>query len=217
MICVLSLSCEGAWFRMEAHEVTQPEGGGVNGLHRNLHRNFPRRLPALEPGLRRGTLLTRTGRVGRVAILPTQVLVWMALVRAPHSAHRGQVAGPSGAQCSDTRPRRPGCSPMSKRATDMAVAEAPSAAMAMRVLKRRTNASSTKTTPATGALNAVARLAPAPVASKTRQSSQCPLRRNPGLPEARNRCRKSARGSARPLRLKTSLAGLPLRPPRRRK
>jgi hypothetical protein len=43
----------------------------------------------------------------------------------------------------------------------MAVAEAPSAAMALRVSNRRTNSSRTKTAPAIGALKAAARRAAA--------------------------------------------------------
>ena len=54
----------------------------------------------------------------------------------------------------------------------MALADAPSAAIAIRNSNRRTNSSSTKMAPAIGALNAVARPAPAPAASNTRQSGQ---------------------------------------------
>src|SRR5579871_3793859 len=52
----------------------------------------------------------------------------------------------------------------------MALAEAPSAAMAIRVSSRRTSSSSTKTAPAIGALNATASPAPAPAASRVRRS-----------------------------------------------
>src|SRR5271163_2087058 len=54
----------------------------------------------------------------------------------------------------------------------MALADAPSAAIAIRNSNRRTSSSSTKMAPAIGALNAVARPAPAPAASNTRQSGQ---------------------------------------------
>ena len=69
-----------------------------------------------------------------------------------------------------------GASPSSTCATEIAVAEAPSAAIAMRSSNFRTSSSSTKIAPAMGALKAVASPAPAPAASSTRQSGQ--LRRN---------------------------------------
>jgi hypothetical protein len=52
----------------------------------------------------------------------------------------------------------------------MPVADAPSAATALRSSNRRTNSSSTKTAPAIGALKAVARPAPAPAANSALQS-----------------------------------------------
>ena len=54
----------------------------------------------------------------------------------------------------------------------MALADALSAAIAIRNSNRLTSSSSTKMAPAIGALNAVARPAPAPAASNTRQSGQ---------------------------------------------
>ena len=65
-----------------------------------------------------------------------------------------------------------GASPRIARETEIALADAPSAAIAIRNSNRRTNSSSTKMAPAIGALNAVARPAPAPAASNTRQSGQ---------------------------------------------
>ena len=62
--------------------------------------------------------------------------------------------------------------PSKSRATAMATADAPSAAMAILGSKRRTSSSRTKIAPAIGELNAVARPAPAPAASKTRHSGQ---------------------------------------------
>src|SRR6516165_5194458 len=63
-------------------------------------------------------------------------------------------------------------SPNSARASAMPVADAARAAMATRCSKRCTSSSRTKTAPAIGALNAAARPAPAPAASRTRQSGQ---------------------------------------------
>ena len=53
----------------------------------------------------------------------------------------------------------------------MAPADAPKVTMVIRVSKRRTSSSSTKTAPPMGALNAVARPAPAPAARSIWQSS----------------------------------------------
>ena len=62
--------------------------------------------------------------------------------------------------------------PETTRATEIAAVEAPSAAIAIRSSNLRTSSSSTNTAPAIGELNAVARPAPAPAASRTRQSGQ---------------------------------------------
>ena len=62
------------------------------------------------------------------------------------------------------------------RETEIADAEAPSAAIAMRGSKRRNNSSSTNMAPASGALNAVARPAPAPAATSALLSSQLHLK-----------------------------------------
>ena len=61
-----------------------------------------------------------------------------------------------------------GATPWIKRATAIAPADAPSAATAVRVSKRRTSSSRTNTAPAIGALKAVASPAPAPAANSTR-------------------------------------------------
>ena len=67
------------------------------------------------------------------------------------------------------------------RDTAMAVADAPSATIAIRSSNCRTNSSSTKTAPAIGALKAVASPAPAPAASSTLQSTQSRRNKRPIL------------------------------------
>jgi hypothetical protein len=69
------------------------------------------------------------------------------------------------------------------RPTQVATAQAASAATAIRASKRLTNTSKTNKAPAIGALKATANPAPAPAASSARQSSW--TRASPGEPAAR--------------------------------
>ena len=86
--------------------------------------------------------------------------------RRPRPARIKRDRGGAG-ECQRHRHGNPARRRQHARHRDRAVADAPSAAIAMRGSNRRTSSSSTNTAPAIGALKAVARPAPAPAASST--------------------------------------------------